>query len=512
MLPPGGRPSQPRGPLIVKSPALRIHPRDNVAVALRNLDAGFAVAIGGDAVRLGTAIPMAHKFALGAIRAGEPIVKYGQPIGHATADIAAGGWVHAHNVRTTLDGVLEYAYAPAVEPPARIEDTRTFAGYRRPNGEVGIRNEIWIVPTVGCVNEIAETLARQLNARALPGNIAGVYALPHPFGCSQLGDDHATTQRVLAALAQHPNAAGVLVIGLGCENNTMESFRKLIPDAGSPRYRFMVAQEVGDELAAGRQMLDALVEYAEGFHRERVPVSELRIGLKCGGSDGFSGVTANPLVGALSDAVVARGGTMVLTEVPEMFGAEAMFLNRCESRAVFDDCVAMINGFKRYFLRHGQAVYENPSPGNKDGGITTLEEKSLGCLQKGGTSPVVDILPYGGRIRKRGLNFLTGPGNDIVSMTALAAAGAHLVLFTTGRGTPLGGPIPTFKIATNNDLAARKPNWIDFNAGRLIDGATLSALADDLFDRVLETAGGQPARNELNGFREIAIFKDGVTL
>jgi altronate hydrolase len=491
---------------------LQINSRDNVGVSLRPLEAGTKVDAGGHSVQLAAALPRAHKFALRPIRRDEPILKFGQPIGRATDDIAPGAWVHVHNTRTNLEGVLEYSYAPAIEPLAAIADGRTFLGYRRPNGEVGIRNEIWIIPTVGCVNEIAQTLARQLNARTLPGNISGVYALPHPFGCSQLGDDHAMTQRVLAALAQHPNAAGVLVIGLGCENNTMASFRKLIPDAKSPRYQFMVAQEAGDELATGRKLLDGLVEYAASFHRERVSAAELRIGLKCGGSDGFSGITANPLVGAVSDLVVARGGSTVLTEVPEMFGAEGLFMNRCASQRVFDDCVAMINGFKEYFIRYGQVVYENPSPGNKDGGITTLEEKSLGCLQKGGTSPVVDILPYGGRIRRSGLSFLTGPGNDIVSVTGLAAAGVHMVLFTTGRGTPLGGPVPTVKIATNSDLAARKPNWIDFNAGELISGTSLAGLADSLFDQLIETASGQPARNELNGFREIAIFKDGVTL
>lgn len=496
----------------MKTAVLQIHPRDNVAVSLRALEAGATLDVNGRPVRLATALPPAHKFALRPIRLGEPIVKFGQPIGRATSDIPDGGWVHVHNVRTNLEGVQDYSYAPALEPLSAVDDGRSFLGYRRPNGEVGIRNEIWIIPTVGCVNEIAQTLARQLNARSLPGNISGVYALPHPFGCSQLGDDHATTQRVLAALAQHPNAGGVLIIGLGCENNTMASFRKLIPDADSKRYRFMVAQAVADELATGRKLLDELVEHVGSFHRQRIPVSELRIGLKCGGSDGFSGITGNPLVGAFSDQLIARGGTSVLTEVPEMFGAEALFMNRCVTQPVFDQCVGMINGFKEYFLRHGQVVYENPSPGNKDGGITTLEEKSLGCLQKGGTSPVVDVLPYGGRIQKRGLNFLTGPGNDIVSVTALAAAGAHLVLFTTGRGTPLGGPIPTFKIATNSELATRKPNWIDFNAGQLLEGVPMAALAESLLDQVIETANGQPARNELNGFREIAIFKDGVTL
>jgi len=496
----------------MKSVCLQIDARDNVGVSLRALEAGLSLPVAGGAVRLVSPLPAAHKFALRPIRRGETVLKYGLPIGHATADIPVGEWVHVHNLQTDLNATADYVYAPEPSAPESAVPSRTFLGYRRANGEVGIRNEIWILPTVGCVNEIAQTLARQLNARALPGNITGAFALPHPFGCSQLGDDHAMTQRVLASLAQNPNAAGVLIVGLGCENNTMATFKRLIPDADSPRYQFMVAQEVADELAAGRRMLDRLVEYAGSFHRERIPLSELRVGLKCGGSDGFSGITANPLVGAFSDRLVAAGGSTILTEVPEMFGAEALFMNRCATREVFDDCVSMVNGYKDYFLRYGQPVYENPSPGNQDGGISTLEEKSLGCLQKGGTAPVVDIVPYGGRVQRRGLNFLTGPGNDIVAMTALAAAGAHLLLFTTGRGTPVGGPIPTFKISTHSELAERKPNWIDFDAGQLADGLPIGSLADRLLDAVLDTAGGQPARNELNGFREIAIFKDGVTL
>jgi len=382
----------------------------------------------------------------------------------------------------------------------------------RPDGDVGIRNELWIIPTVGCVNEIAQSLARRLRATGLPAGVDGVQAFSHPHGCSQLGADHASTQQILAGLARHPNAGGVLLVGLGCENNTMASFRALLPDADSGRYRFMSVQESPDETAEGLKLLGELATYAAQTRRTPVPLARLRVGLKCGGSDGFSGLTANPVVGAFSDRLVSAGGTSVLTEVPEMFGAEALFLNRCVTPGVFTDCVDMINNFKAYFQRHGQAVYENPSPGNKDGGITTLEEKSLGCLQKGGASAVVDVLPYGGRVAKPGLNFLTGPGNDIVSLTALTAAGAHLVLFTTGRGTPLGGPVPTLKIASNSELAARKPGWIDFDAGRLIGGVPLPVLADELLDYVLATADGRPTRNEENGFREIAIFKDGVTL
>jgi altronate hydrolase len=491
---------------------LIIHPGDNVAVALRRLPAGRAVPAAGGPVALPADIPCGHKFARATIRAGDPVRKFGQPIGSATVDIPAGGWVHTHNVRTNLDGVLDYRFTPQPPAPLPAVEPRTFAGYVRPDGDVGIRNELWIIPTVGCVNEIAQSLARRLRAAGLPAGIDGVQAFSHPHGCSQLGADHASTQQILAGLARHPNAGGVLIVGLGCENNTMASFRALLPDAASGRYRFMSVQESPDETAEGLKLLGELAAYAAQTRRTPVPLARLRVGLKCGGSDGFSGLTANPVVGAFSDRLVAAGGTSVLTEVPEMFGAEALFLNRCVTPGVFTDCVDMINGFKAYFQRHGQAVYENPSPGNKDGGITTLEEKSLGCLQKGGTSAVVDVLPYGGRVAKPGLNFLTGPGNDIVSLTALTAAGAHLVLFTTGRGTPLGGPVPTLKIASNSELAARKPGWIDFDAGRLIGGVPLAVLADELLDFVLVTADGRPTRNEQNGFREIAIFKDGVTL
>lgn len=491
---------------------LVIHPADNVAVALHALAAGATVSAGGQTVTLAADVPCGHKFARTAIRAGEPVRKFGQPIGSATVDIPAGAWVHTHNVRTNLDGVLDYTFEP--QPPASLPTVppRTFLGYARPNGDVGIRNEIWIIPTVGCVNEIAQTLARRMNETGLPVGVSGIRAFPHPHGCSQLGTDHESTQRILAGLARHPNAGGVLLVGLGCENNTMASFRALLPDAGSGRYRFLSVQESPDELAEGMQLLRELVGFAAQTPRSPQPLAKLRVGLKCGGSDGFSGLTANPVVGAFSDRLVAAGGTTVLTEVPEMFGAEALFLNRCASREVFADCVGMINGFKEYFQRYNQVVYENPSPGNKAGGITTLEEKSLGCLQKGGTSEVVSVLPYGGRLARPGLNFLTGPGNDIVSLTALAAAGAHIVLFTTGRGTPLGGPVPTLKISSNSDLAQRKPRWIDFDSGRLIAGVPLPVLADELLDLVLATADGRPARNEENGFREIAIFKDGVTL
>ena len=440
-----------------------------------------------------------HKYALRDIKKGENIIKYGNPIGHATEDIPAGAHVHTHNVKTNLSGNLEYTYEPVKYELPTEEQGRTFMGYVRENGEVGIRNEIWIVNTVGCVNKVAERIA----------NATGAYHFPHPFGCSQLGDDQTVTQLILRGMVNHPNAAGVLVLGLGCENNNMEVFRKVLGEIDERRVRFLIAQEHDDEVAEGIRLVEELKEYASTFKRQPVPVSKLRIGLKCGGSDGYSGITANPLVGRLSDKLIAMGGSCVLTEVPEMFGAEHLLMQRCENVETFKNMVALINNFKDYYTRHNQVIYENPSPGNKKGGITTLEEKSLGCVQKGGLSPVVDVLDYGDRLRKPGLSVLNGPGNDIVAITNLMAAGVHIILFTTGRGTPVGSAVPTVKIATNASLAERKSGWIDFDASPTLSG---SPLTNELFDYIIKVAEGEKTKNELHGYKEISIFKDGVTL
>lgn len=440
-----------------------------------------------------------HKYALRDIKKGENIIKYGNPIGHATEDIPAGAHVHTHNVKTNLSGNLEYTYEPVKYELPTEEQGRTFMGYVRENGEVGIRNEIWIVNTVGCVNKVAERIA----------NATGAYHFPHPFGCSQLGDDQTVTQLILRGMVNHPNAAGVLVLGLGCENNNMEVFRKVLGEIDERRVRFLIAQEHDDEVAEGIRLVEELKEYASTFKRQPVPVSKLRIGLKCGGSDGYSGITANPLVGRLSDKLIAMGGSCVLTEVPEMFGAEHLLMQRCENAETFKSMVALINNFKDYYTRHNQVIYENPSPGNKKGGITTLEEKSLGCVQKGGLSPVVDVLDYGDRLRKPGLSVLNGPGNDIVAITNLMAAGVHIILFTTGRGTPVGSAVPTVKIATNASLAERKSGWIDFDASPTLSG---SPLTNELFDYIIKVAEGEKTKNELHGYKEISIFKDGVTL
>ncbi len=435
-----------------------------------------------------------HKYALRMIPQGMAIIKYGMPIGHAVQNIAPGEHVHTHNVKTNLSGRMEYEYHPDIRfHPVACD--RTFQGYVRGDGQVGIRNDLWVIPTVGCVNSLAERLARSVHG----------FALTHPYGCSQLGDDHETTAELLAALVRNPNAGGVLVVALGCENNTLESFRKRLGDVSDLNICFLLAQEPGDEYERGMELLGEL-EHARVKERVAVPVSALRIGLKCGGSDGFSGLTANPLVGRFSDWLTARGGTTVLTEVPEMFGAETLLMNRCINREVFDKCVAMINDFKLYYERHGQVIYENPSPGNKAGGITTLEDKSLGCVQKGGSNPVVDVLEYGQRLRRPGLNLLSGPGNDLVATTALAASGCQLVLFTTGRGTPYGTVVPTIKIATNSQIAEAKPNWIDYDAMSMPE-------TEKLVDLVMGIASGTVrAKNEWNGDCGIAILKDGVVL
>jgi altronate hydrolase len=439
-----------------------------------------------------------HKYAIRPIANGENVIKYGMPIGRATCDIAVGDHVHVHNVVTNLGEQLEYEYVPvpeAMQVPHIPENVETFLGYRRRDGRVGVRNDIWIVPTVGCVNALSERLA----------NACGGVALTHPYGCSQLGEDHETTANLLAALCRHPNAGGVLVIGLGCENNTLESFRARLEKAGMPEnIRFLKAQDEGDEYERGLELIKEL-ELARICERTEIPVSELIVGLKCGGSDGFSGLTANPLVGRFSDWLIGRGGSTVLTEVPEMFGAETLLMNRCKDRATFDKCVKMINGFKAYYESHNQVCYENPSPGNKAGGITTLEDKSLGCVQKGGSSRVVDVLGYGEQVKEKGLTLLTGPGNDLVASTVLAAAGCHIILFTTGRGTPFGTVVPTMKISTNDALAKAKPAWVDWNA---MSNPDVEAFAR----KVISVASGELAANERNLDRHIAIFKDGVTL
>ncbi len=496
-----------------KAPFIKINPADSVVVCLRNYSKGEEITINDKTITVLQDTPVGHKILIKDTKEGENIIKYGYPIGHAKENLTAGQWVNENNLKTNLSGKLTYEYKPVNEKLQIENKNLKFNGYIRANGEVGIRNEIWIVPTVGCVNGIAEKLANRLTEETKLAGIDAIHAWHHNYGCSQLSEDHENTRKVLRDIVLHPNAGAVLVLSLGCENNQPDQFEKLLGDYDKSRIKFLVVQKVkGDEVEEGMKILRSLYEITKNDVRTACPLSKLRVGLKCGGSDGLSGITANPLVGEFSDFLVAQGGTSILTEVPEMFGAETILMNRCENADLFNQTVKLVNDFKEYFLSHGEPVGENPSPGNKAGGISTLEDKALGCTQKCGRAPVSGVLGYGDRLKTNGLNLLSAPGNDLVASTALAAAGCQIVLFTTGRGTPFGTFIPTMKISTNSTLYNNKPNWIDFNAGELVDGIDMKSLLDKFTNKIISVANGEKTRNEENGYREIAIFKNGVTL
>lgn len=492
---------------------IKINPVDSVVVCLRPFKQGETINVNEKKIQVLQDTPAGHKVLINDAAKGENIIKYGYPIGHATEALKAGQWVNENNLKTNLSGTLTYEYHPVNDSLDIKKDNHTFKGYVRKNGEVGVRNEIWVVPTVGCVNGIAERLVDMLKKETNLEGIDAIHAWHHNYGCSQLSEDHENTRKVLRDIVLHPNAGAVLVVGLGCENNQPDKFEELLGDYDKDRIKFMVVQKVeGDETEEGMKILRSLYAIAKDDKRTDCPLSELRIGLKCGGSDGFSGITGNPLVGELSDFIVAQGGTSILTEVPEMFGAETILMNRCKTEKLFNETVNLINNFKEYFLSHGEPVGENPSPGNKAGGISTLEDKALGCTQKCGKAPVSGVLGYGDRLKVKGLNLLSAPGNDLVASTALAAAGCQIVLFTTGRGTPFGTFIPTMKISTNSHLYNNKRNWIDFNAGELVEGTDMPTLVDKFIDKVVAVASGEATCNEKNGYREISIFKNGVTL
>ncbi|MFC2583406.1 MAG: UxaA family hydrolase [Lachnoanaerobaculum saburreum] len=489
---------------------IKINNSDNVCVALNALKAGEKITVGNESVVTNSDIPAGHKVALKDIKSGEDIIKYGSRIGLAKEDIKAGDHVHIHNIKTALGDLLEYQYIPKIK---ELKETahESFMGFRRKNGKVGVRNEIWIVPTVGCVNNIAQAIERRTK-NLIRGSVEDVIAFVHPYGCSQMGDDQENTRKILADMINHPNAGGVLVLGLGCENSNIPVIKDYLGEIDEKRVRFLISQEVEDEIETGVTLVEELIENIADESREEIDASELIIGMKCGGSDGLSGITANPIVGEFSDILISKGGSTILTEVPEMFGAETLLMERCKDRETFEKTVALINDFKMYFKNHNQTIYENPSPGNKAGGISTLEDKSLGCTQKSGSAKVSDVLGYGETLKTKGLNLLSSPGNDLVAATALAMSGAHIVLFTTGRGTPFASPVPTLKIATNSRLAKSKENWIDFNAGRMVEDKSKDELANDLFKLVLEVASGKKVKSEIAGFHDFAIFKQGVTL
>lgn len=484
----------------------KINDKDNVAVALEELKKGEII----DNIKLLDDIPFGHKVLLNDLKSGENIIKYGNPIGHLTIDCKKGEHIHEHNLKTNLSDIIEYKYCGENEYQPKKCDV-TFNGYLRQDGRAATRNEIWIIPTVGCVNNTAKRLEK-IGQDIIGDGCNGVFAYTHPFGCSQLGDDQENTRKILAALANHPNAGGVLIVSLGCENTNAETFKKYLGEYDEKRIKFLVTQDCENELEKGEKLLKELYTFVKSFKREPIPINKLVVGYKCGGSDAFSGITANALCGRLTDKLTSFGTSAILTEVPEMFGAEKLLMKRCENEKVFNKCVNMINSFKQYFFSHNQKCYENPSPGNHDGGITTLEEKSLGCIQKGGKAVITDVLEYGEHCKKQGLNLLTGPGNDIVSTTNLTAAGANIILFTTGRGTPLGASVPTIKVSSNSRLAKRKSNWIDFNAGELIESNDFENMTEEIFKLLIDIASGRQTKNEQNGYRDISIFKDGVIM
>ena len=503
---------------------LQINETDNVAVALSVLPKGTVLTSGacGEAIVLMEEIPQGHKFALRTIRAGEAVIKYGAPIGTAVQDIPAGTHVHTHNIRTNLSDTLQYAYEPA-EPAELPAGNYTFCGYRRADGRTGIRNDIWILPTVGCVNDIVKRLEREWKDLASENDVNGgpvqkdndlprVMAFTHPYGCSQMGEDQENFRKIFADLVHHPNAGGVLIVGLGCENSNIAVLKEYIGRTDPKRVKYLNCQEEDDEIAAGLSFLKELYDTAAADQRVETDASELIVGMKCGGSDGLSGITANPVIGGFSDRLIGAGGSTILTEVPEMFGAETLLMNRAEDQAVFEKTVSLINDFKAYFKAYGQTIYENPSPGNKEGGISTLEDKALGCTQKSGSAAVKDVLPYTGSVEKKGLNLLYAPGNDMVASTALAAAGAQLLLFSTGRGTPWAACVPTVKLSSNTALSDKKKNWIDFDAGRAVTEKSIAELSEELLELVLRTASGEKLRSETDGYYDIAVFKQGVTL
>ena len=494
-------------------PWIKIHNSDNVVIALQELTEGTEISEGTDSVILLENIDKGHKVALRHIAIEQNVIKYGAPIGHAVKAIQPGQWIHSHNLKTNLNDEMDYQFAPATIPLLEKKMDREVQLYRRDNGEVGIRNELWVIPTVGCVNGMAKIMVDQFLAENPCHDIDGVYVFPHQFGCSQLGDDHLQTRTLLQNMAQHPNAGGVLVVGLGCENNQISTFQETLGEYDENRVKFLITQQVEDEISEGVTLLEDIYSQMREDQRESGALSEVRFGLECGGSDGLSGITANPLLGLFSDYLTTLGGTTVLTEVPEMFGAETLLMERSENQQVFDQIVKMVNGFKRYYISHNQPVYENPSPGNKKGGITTLEEKSLGCTQKSGQNAVKAVVDYGERISTSGLNLLNAPGNDAIATSALGSAGCQIVLFTTGRGTPYGGFVPTFKLATNSELAQKKKHWIDFDAGQLVSSEkSLAVLCEELIDKLVAVVNGEQTRNEYHQFRELAVWKNGVTL
>lgn len=484
---------------------LRLHPKDNVALALRPLPSGARVSVEGISLFTRDPIPYGHKVALVSIPKGGRIIKYGYPIGRAVRSISPGEHVHVHNTESGR------AHGDTARPVIREESSLiprfpqdTFLGFRRQDGRVGVRNHVLVMASVHCVNGGVERIGRE---------VPGVVALPHIYGCSQLGEDLAQTRRVLEGYVSHPNVGATLIVGLGCEALPTRELVDGLRDRGY-RVELLLLQEIGGSRAAvrkGKELAAELLGEVGKLRPEPVPLSELVVGVECGGSDAWSGVTANPAVGAIADALVAHGGTVILSEVTEFIGAEHILAARAISPEVGK---AILRAVAR---REGVAVEmgvdlrgAQPSPGNMEGGLTTIEEKSLGAIVKGGTTPVREFLGYGERPSARGLVVMDTSGNDLESVTGMVAGGAQVVLFTTGRGTPVGNPIvPVIKISSNTPLYERMRDDLDFDAGSILRGEPPTSVAARLAALLLEVAGGRPTQAEVWGHREFAIEPRG---
>lgn len=497
--------------------AIKLYPQDTVALATSELKKGQTVTVDGETITLLDDIPNAHKIALKDFETGEAVRKYDNIIGYASKPIKKGEWIHSHNEVTGLGKSKEYTYDfnPISIFPG--ESDKTFMGYDRADGGAGIRNHLAIISTVFCANGPLRKLARMAEAKyPATENFDGIIAFDQEFGCSQTGKDLVTTCKIIAGIAKNANFGGVLLVSNGCEMAIPSVLEQYMGDYDKKRIRTLTLQEVEDEFTAGMELIDEIMEEMKDDKRTPININRLHIAMNCGGSDGYSGITANTLLGTLCDTLVKEGAIMNMTEVPEMMGAEHILMNRAADKSIFDDIVKMMYDYDAYFARYGEKAADNPTQGNKAGGLTTLEEKSLGCIQKGGHCAVMEVLEYGERATKNGFVLVSGPGNDLAGVSGQIAAGAVLTIFTTGRGTPCGFAGPTFRLASNTALATRKSNWIDYDAGRLLTAKTpeeVEALNKELYDAIMATVNGQyRTRTEENGYYILGALKDGVTL
>jgi len=505
---------------------IRLHPDDNVVIARADLLAGAALPAEGIAAR--QRVPSGHKVATRPIASGEPIRRYGQIIGFASADIAPGAHVHTHNCEIR-DFQRDYAHGTLATPTQYANQPATFQGYVRADGRVATRNYIGVLTSVNCSATVARYMAEVFRANPFQDggplaeypNVDGVVALTHKTGCGMAGEGEGMDllRRVIAGYARHPNFAAVLVVGLGCEANQIGGLMRAEKLAEGPKLHTMTIQETGGAAKTVREGVARIKELLPDVNRaqrEAVPASHISIGLQCGGSDGYSGISANPALGAASDLLVRHGGTVILSESPETYGAEHLLTRRAVSREVGEKLVKVMKWWEAYTAKHGGTMDNNPSPGNKAGGITTILEKSLGAAAKAGSTNLVDVVGYAEPVTAKGFVFMDTPGYDPVSATGQVAGGANLICFTTGRGSVYGcKPAPSIKLATNTALYKRMTDDMDINCGTIIDGSeTVQQCGERILDLILRTASGEKTKSEALGFGddEFAPWVVGATM